>query len=353
MKKLVIVTDAWHPQVNGVVRTLAKCCELMTERGYEVIVISPQDYRSFPCPTYPEIRLAMTTPSAFQRKLIDLQPDYVHIATEGPLGFMARRACMKMGWSFTTSFHTRFAEYVRDRFPIPLSWTYSFLRKFHNAASHTLVPTQSILTDLHSRGFTGLELWTRGVDRRLFHSRSDVRKDLPQPVFICVGRVATEKNLPAFLELDLPGTKLIVGDGPALHDLKNRFPNAVFIGKKEGDALAQAYASADVFVFPSRTDTFGLVLLEAISSGLPVAAFPVPGSSDVVGATGAGVLSEDLRAACLAALEMPAFDPAEVLKPFTWDACADIFENVLAATNSVKQRSGQLHIQPQSVASGG
>ncbi|MCL7998188.1 glycosyltransferase family 1 protein [Brucella sp. 21LCYQ03] len=353
MKKLVIVTDAWHPQVNGVVRTLAKCCELMTERGYEVIVISPQDYRSFPCPTYPEIRLAMTTPSAFQRKLVSLQPDYVHIATEGPLGVMARRACLKMGWSFTTSFHTRFAEYVRDRFPIPLNWTYAFLRRFHNAASHTLVPTQSILDDLHERGFTGLELWTRGVDRTLFHARTDVESKLSKPVFICVGRVATEKNLAAFLELDLPGTKLIVGDGPVLEDLKSRFPSAIFLGKKEGNDLAQAYASADVFVFPSRTDTFGLVLLEAISSGLPVAAFPVPGSSDVVGATGAGILSEDLRAACLAALEMPAFDPAEVLKPFTWDACADIFENVLAATNSVKQRSGYIDTQPQTVISGG
>ncbi len=353
MKKLVIVTDAWHPQVNGVVRTLAKCCELMTERGYEVIVISPQDYRSVPCPTYPEIRLAMTTPSAFRRRLVKLQPDYVHIATEGPLGFMARRACLKMGWSFTTSFHTRFPEYLQDRFPIPPKWTYAFLRRFHNAASHTLVPTQSILDDLHGRGFTGLELWTRGVDRTLFHPRDDVKRDLPQPVFICVGRIATEKNLPAFLELKLPGTKLIVGDGPALDDLKTRFPETVFIGKKEGKDLARVYASADVFVFPSRTDTFGLVLLEAISSGLPVAAFPVPGSSDVVGATGAGILSEDLHEACIAALEMPAFDPAEVLKPFTWEACADIFENVLSSTKSVAQPFSRTENQPQTVASGG
>lgn len=337
MKKLVIVTDAWHPQVNGVVRTLAKCCELMTKRGYEVIVISPKDYRSFPCPTYPEIRLAMTTPSAVRRRLITLQADYVHIATEGPLGFMARRACLKMGWNFTTSFHTRFPEYLQDRFPIPPKWTYAILRRFHNAASHTLVPTQSIIDDLQARGFTGLELWTRGVDRELFHPRDEIKKDLPKPVFICVGRVATEKNLPAFLELKLPGTKLIVGDGPALDDLKTRFPETIFVGKKEGKDLAHVYASADVFVFPSRTDTFGLVLLEAISSGLPVAAFPVPGSSDVVGATGAGVLSEDLHAACIAALEMPAFDPAEVLKAFTWESCADIFESILSSAKSISQ----------------
>ncbi|MEN5278549.1 glycosyltransferase family 1 protein [Brucella sp. TWI432] len=353
MKKLVIVTDAWHPQVNGVVRTLTKCCELMTARGYEVIVVSPLDYRSVPCPTYPEIRLAMTTPAAVRRRLLKMQPDYVHIATEGPLGFMARRACLKMGWSFTTSFHTRFPEYLQDRFPIPPKWTYAFLRRFHNLASHTLVPTQSILDDLRERGFTGLELWTRGVDRTLFHPRDDVARDLPKPVFICVGRVATEKNLPAFLELDLPGTKLIVGDGPALNDFRSRFPDTVFIGKKEGKELAQVYASADVFVFPSRTDTFGLVLLEAISSGLPVAAYPVPGSSDVVGATGAGVLSEDLQTACLAALEMPAFNPAEVLKPFTWEACADIFENVLSSATRLTQAAQDAHNQPQTAASGG
>ncbi|MBV2144478.1 glycosyltransferase family 1 protein [Falsochrobactrum sp. TDYN1] len=353
MKKLVIITDAWHPQVNGVVRTLTKCCELMTERGYEVIVVSPQDYRSVPCPTYPEIRLALTTPNAVKDRLVGLEPDYIHIATEGPLGFMARRACQKMGWSFTTSFHTRFPEYLRDRFPIPLSWTYAFLRRFHNAASHTLVPTQSIMDDLQSRGFTGLDLWTRGVDRALFHPHPDIEKNLPGPVFICVGRVALEKNLPAFLELDLPGTKLIVGDGPALNDLKTRFPDAVFAGKKEGVALAKLYACADVFVFPSRTDTFGLVLLEAISSGVPVAAFPVPGASDVVGATGAGVLSEDLRAACMAALEMPVFDPAQVLEPFTWKACADIFENALACTNGSSILSSQAGNQPQSAVSGG
>lgn len=354
MKKIVIVTDAWHPQVNGVVRTLTKCCELMTERGYEVVVISPLDYRSVPCPTYPEIRLALTTPASIRQRLILLQPDYIHIATEGPLGVMARRACLKMQWSFTTSFHTRFPEYLAERFPVPTSWSYAFLRRFHNAAKHTLVPTQSILDDLKGRGFTGLDLWTRGVDRRLFHPRSEVPKELPRPVFICVGRVASEKNLPAFLELDLPGTKMIVGDGPALNELKARFPDTVFVGKKEGKELACAYASADVFVFPSRTDTFGLVLLEAIASGLPVAAFPVPGSSDVVGATGAGVLSEDLRAACMAVLDMPPFDPETVLKPFTWKACADIFETALtSASNMPTDDLAYAEDQPQTAASGG
>ncbi len=351
MRRLVIVTDAWTPQVNGVVRTLTTCRDLMAARGYEVAMVSPQDYRSIPCPTYPEIRLALTTSGALKRRLAALAPDYVHIATEGPLGLMARQACLKMGWSFTTGFHTRFPEYLAERFPVPLSWTYALLRRFHNAGAHTLAPTRSIVDDLATRGFTRLKLWTRGVDRALFHPRPEVAKDLPRPVFLCVGRVAAEKNLPAFLELDLPGTKLVVGDGPALAEMKARFPDAVFLGRREGEALARAYNSADVFVFPSRTDTFGLVLLEAIASGLPVAAFPAPGSSDVVGATGAGVLSEDLRAACLDALAMPAFDPGTVLRDFTWEACADIFERSLTRIdgrdNVVAAR------QPQRAASGG
>ncbi|WP_343314145.1 glycosyltransferase family 1 protein [Brucella sp. BE17] len=353
MKKIVIISDAWHPQVNGVVRTLTKCQEMMLARGYAVEIVSPLDYRSAPCPTYPEIRLALTTPWAFKRRLVALKPDYIHIATEGPLGIMARRACMKLGWRFTTSFHTRFAEYVAERVPVPLSWTYGFLRRFHNAATHTLVPTQSIMDDLKERGFTGLDLWTRGVDRSVFYPRPDIAPQQEEPVFICVGRVASEKNLPAFLDLKLPGKKLIVGDGPALNELKLRYPDVLFVGKREGEALAKTYASADVFVFPSRTDTFGLVLLEAISSGLPVAAFPVPGSKDVVGATGAGVLSEDLQAACLEALAMEKFDPEEVLKPFTWDACADIFEDALMSVNGTSHEADYAVTQPQTVASGG
>ncbi len=204
MKKIVIVTDAWHPQVNGVVRTLTKCRDLMIERGYDVTIISPLDYRSVPCPTYPEIRLALTTPGSLRRRLTAMRPDYVHIATEGPLGVMTRRACLKMGWSFTTSFHTRFPEYLEERFPIPPRWTYAFLRRFHNAAQHTLVPTQSILDDLKGQGFTRLELWTRGVDRTLFYPRSERIKELPRPVFICVGRVAAEKTCQHFWNLIFP-----------------------------------------------------------------------------------------------------------------------------------------------------
>lgn len=336
MSHLVIVTDAWHPQVNGVVRTLTKVTEGMRERGYQVTIISPQDYRSVPCPTYPEIRLALTHRRAMAKRLGELQPAYVHIATEGPLGILARKICIARNWPFTTSFHTKFPEYLRQRLPIPLSLTYGFLRRFHNRAQTCLVPTPSICLELEKWGFTSTRVWTRGVDRTLFYPRPEVDLGLKKPVFICVGRVAPEKNLAAFLSLDLPGTKLIVGDGPDLEKLKKQFPDAVFFGQKTGAALAEIYAGADVFVFPSRTDTFGLVLIEAMASGLPVGAFPVPGPLDVIGPTGAGVMSEDLRAAALGALALGRVDPEKCLAGFTWKACVDIFESILTPLSSEK-----------------
>ncbi|MBZ9653342.1 glycosyltransferase family 4 protein [Phyllobacterium lublinensis] len=328
-KRLVIVSDAWHPQVNGVVRTLTKLREQMEARGFEVTIISPADYHSAPCPTYPEIRLALTLPISVRARIEALQPAFVHIATEGPLGIMARSACLKNNWRFTTSFHTRFPEYLRERLPIPLSWSYRFLRRFHNAAESCLVPTQSIHDELLARGFKTLKVWTRGVDRQLFRPQPEVDIGLPKPVFLCVGRVAPEKNLEAFLSLDLPGTKLVVGAGPDLDELKRKYPDAVFAGKKEGEELARYYAGSDVFVFPSRTDTFGLVLLEAIACGLPVAGYPVPGPKDVIGVSGAGVLSDDLQTAALEAWRMGRVDPEVRLQGFSWEACADIFESIL------------------------
>ncbi len=336
-KRLVIVSDAWHPQVNGVVRTLTKLREQMEARGFEVTIISPADYRSVACPTYPEIRLALTYPLAVKKRIEALQPAFVHIATEGPLGIMARRACLKNDWRFTTSFHTRFPEYLRERLPIPLSWTYGFLRRFHNAAETCLVPTQSIHDELVERGFETLKVWTRGVDRKLFRPQPGTDLDLRRPIFLCVGRVAPEKNLEAFLSLDLPGTKLVVGDGPDLAELKRRYPGTAFAGKQEGEALARYYAGSDVFVFPSRTDTFGLVLLEAIACGLPVAGYPVPGPKDVIGASGAGVLSQDLREAAIGALAMGRVDPDVMLKGFSWEACADIFEGVLTSVVGARE----------------
>lgn len=327
--RLVIVTDAWAPQVNGVVRTLGHLIEELRARGWVVEVIAPGDYTSLPCPTYPEIRLAVTRPKAILERLEALQPAAIHIATEGPLGIMARAACRRRGWAFTTGFHTRFPEYLRERLPVPERLTYAWLRRFHAAATTCLVPTPSVRDDLARRGFTNLAVWTRGVDRALFHPRPGTDLGLPRPVFLSVGRVAAEKNLEAFLALDLPGTKLVVGDGPARTALQRRFPGAVFVGARTGEDLARHYAGADVFVFPSRTDTFGLVLLEAIASGLPVAAFPVPGPLDVIGTTGAGILSEDLRAAALGALAMGPVDPDRRLADYSWARCADVFEAVV------------------------
>jgi glycosyltransferase involved in cell wall biosynthesis len=330
MANITIVTDAWQPQVNGVVRTLGKVTEGLRARGDKVTVVSPLDFRSMPCPTYPEIRLALTTRRAVMERLRQAQPSFIHIATEGPLGILARRCCLSRGWPFTTSFHTRFPEYLSERLPMPLGLTYFLLRRFHNSGQACLVPTRSIQTELLDRGFTTTRLWTRGVDRQLFRPDRAVELGLPKPVFLCVGRVAPEKNLEAFLALDLPGTKLIVGGGPLLEKLKRQYPDAVFPGQKTGTELAQIYASADVFVFPSRTDTFGLVLLEAIASGLPVAAFPVPGPLDVVAPGKSGFLSEDLRAAALEALAFGRVDPDACLAEFTWENCVSKFADCLA-----------------------
>jgi glycosyltransferase involved in cell wall biosynthesis len=330
MANITLVTDAWQPQVNGVVRTLGKVTEGLCAMGDKVTVISPLDFRSMPCPTYPEIRLALTTRRAVMERLGQAQPSFIHIATEGPLGILARRCCLSRRWPFTTSFHTRLPEYLRERLPIPLSLTYFMLRRFHNSGQACLVPTRSIQTELLRRGFTTTRLWTRGVDRRLFRPDRAMELGLPKPVFLCVGRVAPEKNLEAFLALDLPGTKLVVGDGPLLEKLKRRHPDAVFLGQKTGADLAEIYASADVFVFPSRTDTFGLVLLEAIASGVPVAAFPVPGPLDVVAPGRSGFLSEDLRAALLEALAFGRVDPDLCLADFTWENCVSKFAECLA-----------------------
>jgi glycosyltransferase involved in cell wall biosynthesis len=323
--RLLLATDAWEPQVNGVVRTLASLCGELARRGVAIKVVAPRDFRTLPCPTYPEIRLALASSFRLGRIIDEFRPDAVHVATEGPVGMAARRAAMVRGMGFTTSFHTRFPEYLRKRAPVPDALSYALLRRFHAPARRCLVPTDSIRRELEGRAFRNLETWTRGVDRALFHPCEGVDLGLPRPVFLTVARLAPEKNLDAFLALDLPGSKLVVGDGPLARVLAARYPAAHFAGLLTGEALARAYAGADVFVFPSLTDTFGLVLVEALGSGTPVAAFPVPGPLDVVGASGAGVLSRDLRAASLAALAIPRAAAAAQAERFTWEACADMF----------------------------
>ncbi len=332
--RILLVTDAWMPQVNGVVRTWSEVVRELGERGHEVVVIEPGQYRTLPAPTYPEIRLAIVSRANLARRIGTIAPDRIHIATEGPLGMAARLACARLGRRFTTSFHTRFPEYLRARAPVPVAWTYAWLRWFHNGGDACLVATESIIHDLRARGFNNLLLWTRGVDRSAFRPGEETglarQLGLTRPVFLNVGRVAVEKNLEAFLRLDLPGSKVVVGDGPARAQLQRQFPAARFVGAKSGEELARHYRLADVFVFPSRTDTFGNVLLEAMACGVPIAAYPVAGPLDVVGDSGAGVLDSDLGKAALAALHISRSAALMCAARFSWSECARIFEEAAA-----------------------
>ncbi len=326
--KIAIVTDAWRPQINGVVRTLERITAELAALGDTVEVIGPDRFPNIAMPGYGEIRLAVLPRARLARMLEEIRPDALHVATEGPLGLAARAIAMRRGWRFTTSFHTRFAEYVSARTPIPERATWALLRRFHNAGAGTLAATPSLREELARRGFRRILPWTRGVDLERFRpGAGDAWEGLPRPVFLYAGRVAVEKNIAAFLDLDLPGSKVVVGDGPQRAALQARHSAVHFTGWREGEALAQAYRSADVMVFPSRTDTFGLVLLEAMASGTPVAAFPVMGPRDVVGA--GGVLDEDLRRACLAALEVPRARARAEAERFSWSASAQAFRGSL------------------------
>ncbi len=322
--KILVATDAWHPQVNGVVRTLVMMAEAARGLGVEIDFLTPNSFRTFALPSYRDLRLALPGPAKIAELIERAAPDSIHIATEGPIGFMVRRYCRKHGLPFTTGFHTRFPEYVSARSPIPERWVWAALRAFHRPSQAVMAATPALVGELRSRGFRNVVLWSRGVDTKLFHPR-DIDICLPGPVFLCVGRVAVEKNLEAFLALDLPGTKVIVGDGPARRKLERRYPQAIFLGARHGEELAEIYAACDVFVFPSKTDTFGLVLLEALASGLPVAAFPVQGPRDVIGSATVGVLSDDLRAACLEALNIPREACVEFAAGHSWEASARVF----------------------------
>jgi glycosyltransferase involved in cell wall biosynthesis len=300
--RICIATDAWAPQTNGVVRTLNQLARELTDMGHELLFITPQDFHTIPCPTYPEIRLSLAPGAKLSRLIRQFQPDAIHISTEGPLGMAARRFCLTHRLPFTTAYHTRLPEYVHARLLAPVGLTYAWLRWFHRPSSAVMVPSQSIAAELESRGFTKVSLWGRGVDASLFHPAEKSWLTLPRPVFLYVGRVSVEKNIGAFLDAPLEGTKLVVGDGPQLRELKQRYPQAVFVGAKHGQELAAHYAAADVFVFPSRTDTFGNVMLEALACGIPVAAYPVPGPLDVLTDPAVGCMDEDLAKAAHQAL---------------------------------------------------
>jgi glycosyltransferase involved in cell wall biosynthesis len=316
--------------VNGVVRTLSAVEAGLTASGHRVLMIGPDRFRTIPCPGYSSIRLAIGAGRALGRQLVAFAPEAVHIATEGPLSVAARAYCLAQHWPFTTAYHTRFPEYLRARCGLPLAWGYAALRWFHAPSLGVMVATETVRGELQSRGFDRLVPWTRGVDTGLFRPGCAPAIDLPGPVFLYVGRLAVEKNLPGFLDLDLPGSKLVVGDGPLLPAMRRRYPQAHFTGAHSGEALVRHYASADVLVMPSRTETFGLVMLEALVCGVPVAAFPAAGPADVIGDSGAGILGDDLRAAALAARLIPRERCLEHARRFGWQTSIDQFVGYLA-----------------------
>jgi glycosyltransferase involved in cell wall biosynthesis len=348
--KILIVTDAWEPQVNGVVRTLKSTRRELERMGHQVEMLTPLDFKTMACPTYPEIRLSMFPGRRVAKRIRDGGFDALHIATEGPLGIAARGYAKRQGLLFTTAYHTRFPEYVQARFGVPLAITYRFLRWFHGAGEAVLVPTQIVKRDLEAFGFRPdqVVLWSRGVELDVFKPGSAMPNDATPPVFLCVGRVAVEKNIEAFLALDLPGTKWVAGEGPQLEMLRQRYPSARFTGVLSQLELASLYNAASVFVFPSKTDTFGLVLLEAMACGCPVAAYPVTGPLDVIGDSPAAVLSEDLRQACLDALKIDRRLPRAHAEQFSWEACTRQFVERLVPMRCALELTGHEH--PQSTS---
>jgi len=331
--KIAIATDAWHPQISGVVTTLTHTIQELDSLGHQVIAVHPGRYPfTLPCPTYPQIRLAATPWRELGKMLEGFRPDSIHIVTEGPIGLACRQYCRRRGLAFTTAFTTRFDHYIAMRFPIPSAFIFRLLRWFHSGAARVMISSAVLREELEEKGFSHTVLWPRGVDTELFRIRD--KRFLPdeRPIFLYVGRVAVEKNIEAFLHMPLPGTKYVVGDGPALPHLRAAYPQVQFVGAKQGVELAKCYAAADVFVFPSRTDTFGIVMLEAMASGVPVAAYPVRGPLDIVRSGETGYLGEDLKEAALKALALNSSKCRQYALKFSWKASAEhFFANLVPA----------------------
>ncbi|MEO0884157.1 MAG: glycosyltransferase family 1 protein [Pseudomonadota bacterium] len=345
--RIMLITDAWDPQVNGVVRTMKRVIAECEQMGHEWEVVSPADgFRTIPLPTYSEIRLALGAQKEIERRFDVFEPDAIHIATEGTLGMAGRALCLKLKHPFSTSYHTRFPEYVSARFPIPLAWGYAFMRWFHRYSGKVMVATPSMREELLARRFDNVVAWTRGVDTELFHpsKRKDAGEagdpfaDLPRPIYLNVGRVAVEKNIEAFLKCDLDGSKVIVGEGPQLEELQKKYPEAHFLGAKFGEELATCFASSDVFVFPSLTDTFGLVILEAMATGTPVAAFEAPGPKDIIPGSDAGAIDADLCKATTACLGLSRETVRAYAETYSWRTCADAFVENLAPLPTIERR---------------
>jgi glycosyltransferase involved in cell wall biosynthesis len=339
--RIVLVTEAWQPQVNGVVTTWTHVKRELEAQGHEMFVIHPEMFRTMPCPRYPSIPIVIRPGRSVAQLLDGFDADAIHIATEGPLGSAARRYCLRRRLPFTSSYHSQFPEYFRKYFGMPLAMSYAYMRRFHRAAERVLVPTPSMKSLLDSRGFTKVVVWSRGVDSDLFKPSSEPSPygDMPRPIFLCAGRVALEKNIGAFLAADLPGTKVVMGDGPARPALESQFPAATFLGYQDRPAFVRYMAGADVFVFPSRTDTFGLVMLEAMACGVPVAAYPVTGPIDVVHPGVTGALNEDIAVAAKEALTISRAACRQHAERMTWRACAD---QVLANLAMIRQPSAML-----------
>jgi len=302
--RILVATDAWYPQINGVVRMLTSIAEIARKNDTDFVFITPEHFRHVSLPTYPDIHAAFPLPAEVEKEILEAEADAVHIATEGPVGLMVRRFCVQQGLPFTTSFHTKFPEYVSARLPIPKSWIWAYLRWFHSASGGVMTATPALRSQLMAHGIHNTVPWPPAVDAELFQPSHAVSLKVPRPIFLTVSRLAVEKNIEAFLALDLPGSKVVVGDGPARESLVRKFPGAIFVGTKKGKALASFYAAADAFVFPSLTDTFGLVILEALASGTPVAAFPVDALIQLPGISQVAALESDLRAACLRAVNL-------------------------------------------------
>jgi glycosyltransferase involved in cell wall biosynthesis len=329
--QILIATDAWRPQVNGVVRTLTSLARSASALGAEIEFLTPDGFPSLAVPTYPGLRVALPNRREIARRIEAASPDAIHIATEGPIGWAVRAYCRRRKLAFTTSYTTRFPEYIAVRSTIPMGLSYAVLRHFHAAAAMTMVATGSLRQELAAKGFKKLGTWTRGVDTDLFRPGDAAELDLPRPIFITVGRIAVEKNLEAFLALKLPGSKVVIGDGPQRAALQRQYPEVRFLGEKTGEDLTSHLAAADVFVFPSRTDTFGVVQLEALACGTPVAAFPVTGPLDVIADHPVGALDTDLRSACVRALDISRESCRSFALERSWENSARQFIGNLSA----------------------
>jgi glycosyltransferase involved in cell wall biosynthesis len=340
--RILIATDAWHPQVNGVVRTLTSLARSASALGAEVQFLTPEGFFSVGVPTYPGLRMALPNRREITRRIEAAAPDAIHIATEGPIGWSVRAYCRRRKLAFTTSYTARFPEYIAVRSIVPAGLSYAVLRHFHAAAAMTMVATSSLRQELSAKGFRKLGTWTRGVDTGLFNPDDPAELDLPRPIFLTMGRVAVEKNLEAFLALNLPGSKVVIGEGPQRAELERRYPKVRFLGEKTGQDLTSHLAAADVFVFPSLTDTFGVVQLEALACGTPVAAFPVTGPLDVIADHPVGALDEDLRSACIRALRMSRETCRSFALERSWENSARQFIGNL----SVLQASRSLRAAP-------